>query len=211
MSLEGNNSSSICYVTFLVYFLTLILLPHISRCCKGRCKGQQHGSNNRFKISSLLQLRTLPCVCAPLLCVCVYTLCVFSVYVCACIRVCPLWRILRALGCCLLGSSAKDRPARSTPWGKCDQRLDTKEAPAVRHEELSVEQVTPPRDPVFLLIFISERCLHFHPLKGRGSFCSTPSLALFSSTPNLVETQQQKHLHLHQRKCRSAAAAPTTQ
>ena len=26
------------------------------------CKGEQHGNNNRFKLSSILQLRTLPCV-----------------------------------------------------------------------------------------------------------------------------------------------------
>ena len=38
---------------------------------------------------------------------------------------------------------------------KYHQRLDTKEEPAVRHEELSVGHVTPTRDPVFLVIFIS--------------------------------------------------------
>ena len=50
--------------------------------------------------------------------------------------------------------------------------------------------------------------LHIRPLIGRGSFCSTLSLALFNSAPSLAGTQQQ-HLHLHQRECGSAAAAPT--
>ena len=63
---------------------------------------------------------------------------------------------------------------------------------------------------LFMFMYIPERCLHFRPLiRGRGSFCSTPSLALLSSTPSLAGTQQQQHLHLHQRECGSAAAAPT--
>ena len=49
--------------------------------------------------------------------------------------------------------SHNDRPARSTPWDKCNQRLDTKEEEAVRHQALSVGQVTPTRDPVFLFVF----------------------------------------------------------
>ena len=65
--------------------------PHVSHYC---CKAQQHGNSNRFKLSSVLQPRTLLCVCGPLpyMCghdVCVYALCVCSVYVCACVRVCP--------------------------------------------------------------------------------------------------------------------------
>ena len=36
---------------------------------------------------------------------------------------------------------------------KARSRLDTKQEPAVRHEELSVGQATPTRDPVFLFIF----------------------------------------------------------
>ena len=51
--------------------------------------------------------------------------------------------------------SANDRNQLDQPRGtKCDQRLDTEEEPAVRHEGLSVGQVTPTRDPVFLLVVI---------------------------------------------------------
>ena len=59
------------------------------------------------------------------------------------------------------------------------------------------------------MIYTAERCLHFRPLIGRARFCSTPSLALFSSTPSLSGTQQQQHLRLHQQERGSAAAAPT--
>ena len=37
---------------------------------------------------------------------------------------------------------------------KCDERLDMKEELAVRHQELSVGQVTPTRDLVFVVLFI---------------------------------------------------------
>ena len=55
--------------------------------CSTCCKVQQHGSNNRFKLSSVSQLLTLRCVCGPLLCVCgdVCVLCVCSVRVCTCV------------------------------------------------------------------------------------------------------------------------------
>ena len=63
--------------------------PHVSHCCKE----QQHGNSNRFKLASVIQLRTLLRVCGPLLCMrghdlCVYGLCVCSVYVCARVWVC---------------------------------------------------------------------------------------------------------------------------
>ena len=50
------------------------------------CKAQQHdGNNNRFKPSSVLQLRTqLLCVCGPLLFMYACMSCVCSVYVCPC-------------------------------------------------------------------------------------------------------------------------------
>ena len=56
-------------------------------------KSLQDGSNNRFKLSSVLQLRTLLYVCGPLLCmcgndVCVYALCLLRARV-WCARVCP--------------------------------------------------------------------------------------------------------------------------
>ena len=52
----------------------------------------------------------------------------------------------------------------------------------------------------FLSSYIPERCLHFNPLTGTASFCSTPSLA---------GRQQQQQLHLHQQECGTAAAGPT--
>ena len=57
---------------------------HASHCCKV----QQHDNNNRFKLSSVI-LRTLLCVCGPLIymCghdVCVYALCVLRVRVRVC-------------------------------------------------------------------------------------------------------------------------------
>ena len=46
--------------------------PNDSHCCKA----QQHVNNNRFKLSSVLQLRTLLCVCGPLLYMCGHDVCV---------------------------------------------------------------------------------------------------------------------------------------
>ena len=54
---------------------------------------------------------------------------------------------------------------------------------------------------VLIFLYIPERCLHFRPLIGRASFCSTPSLA--------GTQEQQQHLHLHQQECGSAEAPPT--
>ena len=75
---------------------------HMSSHC---CKTRQHVNSNRFELSSVSQLRTLLCVCGPLLRMCgydawMYALCVCSVYVCACVRVCLL--LMLALGCYVL-------------------------------------------------------------------------------------------------------------
>ena len=37
------------------------------------CPPLQHDNNNRFKFSSVLPLRTLLCVCGPLICVCMWS------------------------------------------------------------------------------------------------------------------------------------------
>ena len=125
------------------------------------CKGQQHGNNNRFDLSSVLQLRTLLSVCRPLLYVCtllrmwgndvyVYTLYVCSLYMCACVWVCS----------CVTYASAR--------W-------------------LRVGKDTHARASIYIFIFpyLPEPCLQFRPLIGTASFCSTPSLVIFSSTSSL--------------------------
>ena len=53
------------------------------------CEGQQHRNSNRFTLSSVLQLRTLLCVCRALICMCghdvsTYALCVLRLRVCVC-------------------------------------------------------------------------------------------------------------------------------
>ena len=61
--------------------------PNVSHCCKA----QQHGNNNRYKLSSALQLRTLLlCVCGPMLYICVMMYvcmrCVCAPCTCACVH-----------------------------------------------------------------------------------------------------------------------------
>ena len=50
--------------------------------------------------------------------------------------------------------SANNRPARSTPWDQVRPKARHERRAGCSHEELSVGQVTPTRDLVFLVIFI---------------------------------------------------------
>ena len=92
------------------------------------CKGQQHGNNNRFDLSSVLQLRTLLSVCRPLLYVCtllhmwgndvlrsmrVYVVRMLRVHVC--VWVCPC--VTHASAWWLhVGKDTHARVSKHIPW-----------------------------------------------------------------------------------------------
>ena len=54
---------------------------HAGHCCKA----QKHGDINRFKLSSVIQLRTLLWACRPLLYMCGHDVCVYALCVCLCV------------------------------------------------------------------------------------------------------------------------------